>query len=159
MHTHGYLPYDSAHSDHTKNNIRYNPAKRIIVFASNTEKVIIRFDELRVFEHVLSKSIFSAKLQGPVLNSRRNKNAIPFVTTYYPHINDKSLMQKMKKKFKNINNEHLQSLHKDKNFILSLKQPNNLYKELASSRFVSNLKNISKPGTYECSDKRCKVCT
>ena len=29
--THNYLPYNSAHHDHTKSNILYNPAKRIIV--------------------------------------------------------------------------------------------------------------------------------
>ena len=41
MNTHDYLPYDSAHPDHAKHNIPYNPAKRIIVFASTPEKVII----------------------------------------------------------------------------------------------------------------------
>ena len=44
------------------------------------------------------------------------------------------------------------------NFILSLKQPKPLYRELASSRFISNFKNIRQPGTYKCSDKRCKIC-
>ena len=68
--THDYLPYDSAHPVHTKNN-SYNLAKRIVVFVSNPEKVVIRLDELRQFlkeykypEHVISKSIFNAKLQG-----------------------------------------------------------------------------------------------
>ena len=67
-----YLPYNSANPDHTKNNIPYNLAKRIIVFVSNPEKVISRLDELRQFlqeckysEHVISKCIFNAKLQGP----------------------------------------------------------------------------------------------
>ena len=45
INTHEYLPYDSAHPDHTKNNIPYNPAKRIIVFVSNPEKIIIRLDD------------------------------------------------------------------------------------------------------------------
>ena len=67
-------------------------------------------------------------------------------------------MQTIKNKFKNIRNEHLKSIYKDTNFILSLKQPKNLYRELASSRFISNLKHIRKPGTYKCSDKRCKIC-
>ena len=78
--THDYLPYDSAHPDHTKNNIPYNLAKRIIVFVANPEKVIIRLDELKHFlkeckypEYVISKSIFSAKLQGPAPNPERNK--------------------------------------------------------------------------------------
>ena len=49
MNTHDYLPYDSAHADHTKNNIPYNLSKRVIVFLANPEKVIIRLDELRNF--------------------------------------------------------------------------------------------------------------
>ena len=78
--THDYLPYDSAHPVHTKNNL-YNLAKRIVVFLSNPEKVIIRLDELRQFlkeckypEHVISKSIFNAKLQG------RDKTFADFLT-------------------------------------------------------------------------------
>ena len=66
---------------------------------------------------------------------REVKNAIPFVTSYYPNIDNKNLMQTVKKKFKNIWNEHLRSIYKDTNFILSLKQPKNLYRELTSSRF------------------------
>ena len=81
----------------------------------------------------------------------------PFVTTYYPNIDNKSLMQTVKNKFKNVSNEHRKSIYKDTNFILSLKQPKNLYRELASSRLMSNFKNITKPGTYKCSDERCKM--
>ena len=67
--TSDYLPCDSTHPDHTKNNIPYNIAKTIIVFVSNPEEVIIRLDELRQLlrkckypEHGISKSIFNAKL-------------------------------------------------------------------------------------------------
>ena len=67
-------------------------------------------------------------------------------------------MQTVKNKFKNIRNDHLKSMYKDTNFILSLKQPKDLYRELASSRFISNFKNIRKRGTYKYSDKRCKIC-
>ena len=65
-------------------------------------------------------------------------------------------MQTVKKKFNNIWNEHLRSIYKDTNFILSLKQPKNLYRELTSPRFISSFKNIRKPGTYKCSDKDAK---
>ena len=41
---------------------------------------------------------------------------------------------------------------------MSPKQPKGLYRELASSRFISNFKNVRKPVTYKCSDKRCKIC-
>ena len=66
-------------------------------------------------------------------------------------------MQAVKNKFKNIRNEHLKSIYTDMNFILSLEQPKNLYRELASSRFISNFKNIRKQGIYKCSDERCKI--
>ena len=46
--THDYLPYNSAYHDQRKNNIPYNLAKRIRVFVSNPEKIIIRLDEWRL---------------------------------------------------------------------------------------------------------------
>ena len=67
-------------------------------------------------------------------------------------------MQTVETKFKNIRKEHLRSIYKDTNFILSLKQPKNLYRELTSSRFISSCKSIGKPVTYKCSDKRWKLC-
>ena len=163
---HDYLPYDSSHPEPSKKNILYNLAKRIIVFVSNPEKVIICLEELRQFlkeckhpEHAISKIIFNAKLQGPAPNPERSKNVIPFVTTYYPNIDNKSLIQTVKNKFKNIRNEHLKSICKDTNYILSsLKQPKKLHRKLASSRFISNFKNIRKPGSYKWSDERFKIC-
>ena len=67
-------------------------------------------------------------------------------------------MQTVRNKFKNIKNEHLRSIYKDANFILSLKQPKTLYREWTSSRFISSFKNIRKLATYKCIDKRCKIC-
>ena len=67
-------------------------------------------------------------------------------------------MQTLKNKFENISNEHLISIYKKSNFILPLKLQKNLYVELASSRFLSNFKNIRKPGTCKWSDTRCKIC-
>ena len=61
-------------------------------------------------------------------------------------------------KLKNIRNEHRKSIYKDMIFILSLKEPKNLNRELTSSRFISNFKSIWKPGTYKCIDKRWKIC-
>ena len=45
--SHDYLPYDSANSDHSRDNVLYNLAKRIIVFVSNEEKVEYRLNELK----------------------------------------------------------------------------------------------------------------
>ena len=109
--THDYLPYNSAYGGHTKNNILYHLAKKIIVFVSNPENTIICLNEFRQLlkeckypEHVIS--IFNAKFQGPAPNPEK-KNVIPFVTTYYCYIDNKSLKQTVKNKFKNIRHETL----------------------------------------------------
>ena len=97
-------------------------------------------------------------MQGPAPNpEEKNRNIIPFVTTYYPNIDNKSLMKTIKQKFQNIQNEDLKDIFKDTNFVLSLKQPKNIYRELSSSKFTST-RTIIEPGTYKCKDKRCKIC-
>ena len=47
INAHDYLPYDSAHPDHSKDNVPYNLAKRIVVFVSNEEKIEYRLNELK----------------------------------------------------------------------------------------------------------------
>ena len=41
---HHYLPYDSALPDHSRDNVPYNLAKRIIIFVSNDEKAESRLN-------------------------------------------------------------------------------------------------------------------
>ena len=68
-------------------------------------------------------------------------------------------MQTVKNKFENIRNEHLQSIYKATNFILSLKQRKEIVQRTgAFYRFTSSFKNIREPATYKCSDKRCTIC-
>ena len=57
MNTHDYLPYDSTHPNHIKNNIPYNLAKGITVFVSNHGKVIIRLDELSFYKNVNNQNM------------------------------------------------------------------------------------------------------
>ena len=66
--THEYLNYESHHPLHTKQNIPFNLAKRIIVFVSDEEKVKNRLKELRRWlitcgypESIIDKSFFNAK--------------------------------------------------------------------------------------------------
>ena len=104
-------------------------------------------------------SIFHANVQGPGTTPERFKNVIPFVPIYYHNIDNKSLMQTVKNKFENISNEHLQSIYKATNFILSLKQRREIVQRTgAFYRFTSSFKNIREPATYKCSDKRCTIC-
>ena len=90
-----------------KNNFSY-----ILTFYEFSTIIFYISDELRQFlkdckylEHVMSKSIFNAKLQCPAPNSEREKNIIP-PDNYYPNIDSKSLTQRVKNKFENIRNGH-----------------------------------------------------
>ena len=87
-----------------KNTIIHNLAKRIIVFESNPEKVIICLDQIKQFlkdcrypEHVISETIFNAKPQYRSPNPEGNKNFIPFITSYYSDIDNKSLKKQTQK--------------------------------------------------------------
>ena len=65
------------------------------------------------------------------------------------------MIKTIKEKFNNIRPEDLKDLFKERNFILSLRLPKNLYKELVSSKFLSSNTYLKKPGTYKCNDSRC----
>ena len=67
-----YLNYFSQHPEHTKQNILYNLAKKIIVFVSDEKKVNERLSELKTCVlscsyplAITEKAFFNAKLQGP----------------------------------------------------------------------------------------------
>ena len=45
--THDYLNYDSHHKNHTKYNIHFNSAKRILLFVSDEQKLALRLKEQR----------------------------------------------------------------------------------------------------------------
>ena len=91
--THDYLPSNSAHSDHSKDNVPYNLAKRIVVFVSNEEKIEYRLNELKNWlksckypEKDINRAFRNAILQGPA-PLKTNSNNILFVTTYYDNVN------------------------------------------------------------------------
>ena len=65
------LPYNSGHSDHSKDNLPYSLAKRITVFVSNEEKIEYRLNELKNWlksckypENVINRAFPNARLQG-----------------------------------------------------------------------------------------------
>ena len=63
---HDYLPYSSAHPDHSRENVPYNLAKCIIVFVSNEEKAEYRLNKLKNWLKSC-KYWENLKLQGPAL--------------------------------------------------------------------------------------------
>ena len=97
--THSYLNFKSSHPKHTKLNIPFNLASRIITIVNTEETREIRFKELREYlrtQHysnsVIENGIQKAVEKGSicVLDSREQPNSktdhtvIPFVTTYNP---------------------------------------------------------------------------
>ena len=101
INAHNYLPCNSAHCKHCKDNLPYNLAKRIIVFVSNDEKVEMRLKELTNWlkvcnypDSVINQSFYNSKLQGPALFTDNLKN-IPFVTTYYENIGNEKVVKKL----------------------------------------------------------------
>ena len=89
--SHDYLNYNSSHPDHTKNNVPFNLAKRLICFVTNDKVLQSRLKELRTFlkqcdypESVIEKGIHNAKLQGPA--PKTSEKVIPLVTTNYANL-------------------------------------------------------------------------
>ena len=107
--THDYLNYDSHHRNHTKYNIPFDLAKRILVFVSDEQKVALRLKELRKWllncgypEPVIDKSFFNVKLQGPANKLANSKNILPLVSTYYLNFDKRNII-------KSINQKRMQS--------------------------------------------------
>ena len=97
---HDYLPYNSAHPKHCKDNLPYNLAKRIIVFVSNDEKVKMRLKELKNWlkdcnypDIFINQSFYNAKLQVPPPVTGNSKN--------------EKVVRKIRSKLSNIQSRHL----------------------------------------------------
>ena len=93
---HDYLPYDSAHPDHSKDNVPYNLAKCVIAFVSNKEKIQYRLNKLKNWlksckfpspNNAINRAFHNARLQGPA-PLKTNSNNIPFLTAYYDNVNN-----------------------------------------------------------------------
>ena len=95
-----YLPYDSAHPDHSKDNALYNLAKLITVFVSNEEKIEYRLNELKNWlksckypENVINRAFCNARLQGPA-PLKTNSNNIQIILWHYINNNMLIIMKK-----------------------------------------------------------------
>ena len=102
---HDYFPYNSAHPDHSEDNVSHNLAKRIIIFVLNEEKIEYRLNDLKIwlksckdFKNVINRAFRNARLQGPA-SLKTNSNNIPFVTTYYDNVNNNGKVKKIRRKF------------------------------------------------------------
>ena len=167
--THSYLNFKSSHPKHTKLNIPFNLASRIITIVNTEETREIRLKELREYlrtQHypnsVIENGIQKAVEKGPicVLDSREQPNSktdhtvIPFVTTYNPRNFD--IFQLFKQVEPTLrSSEKMNKILSDKKIINSKRQPKNLKRILSSSKFEFD---PPKPSVKKCGDKRCKTC-
>ena len=141
--------YGSHHPNHIKYNIRFNLAKRILIFVSDEQKVTLRLKELRKWllncgypESVIDKSFFNAKLQDPANKPANSKNILPLVSTYYSNFDMRNIVKTINLKLKQSPNESIKEIFGETQTVLSLKQPPNVLRLLskknptATSRFV-----------------------
>ena len=162
---HDYLSYLSAHPEHTKENVPYNLAKRIIVFVSDENKIETRLNELKNWlkkcdypDNIINKAFHNAKLQGPA-PYRNKQNNLPYVSTFYPNIDNKSLVYNIRRKLNSVQSDYLKNIFKENEIILSQRQPKNLKRILTSAIFKNNLTfNFRPNGLFKCKNKRCKIC-
>ena len=89
-------------------------------------------------DSVINQSFYNAKLQGPAPFTDDLKN-IPFVTSNYENIDNEKVVRKICPKLSNIQSRHLSEVFKNKNVILSPKQPKTLLRLLTRVRFNTEI--------------------
>ena len=168
--THNYLNFKSSHPKHTKLNIPFNLASRIITIANTEASQTRRLEELKTFlrkqqypESIIEHGIRKAREKGPIISSEtrdlpmntpNTNDIIPFVTTFNPRNFDVFNLYKTIEPTLQLSEKMRKVLSKKKT-INSKRQPKNLKRLLSSSKFDFN---PSVPSVKKCSDKRCKTC-
>ena len=92
-------------------------------------------------ENVINRAFRNARPQGPA-PLKTNSNNIPFVTTYYDNVNNNEKVKKIRRKFNDIQSDHLKNVFKNSNIILAQKQPKNLLRLLSKARFNTDTNNF-----------------
>ena len=164
---HDYLNFNSEHPHHTKVNVPYNLAKRIIVFVSNPQKMNERLEELKQFllkcdypESVINKSFHNAKLQGPAPKPVEKDKILPFVTTHYSNMDHNNMIKEIQSNIDNLsNNTELKEIFNENKVVLSKKQPPNLLRQLTKAEFKTNTTQSRETiGIFKCNRENCKIC-
>ena len=134
--SHDYLNYFSHHPEHTKQNIPYNLAKKIIVFVSDEKKMNERFSELKAWLlscsyplAFIEKAFFNDKLVGPA--PKKGEIAIPFVSTHYSNFDSKSIFITANSLLSNVKDKKFKKIFDKYKVIHALKLPKNLLRSLS----------------------------
>ena len=162
--THDYLPYNSHHPEHVKNNIPYTLAKKIIVFCSS-RFLQTRLSELRTSllkcgypPHIINRGFHNAKLQGPAPDPSLKKKALPLVSTFNSNLDSKKVISTSKELLSQVKDKRLKGVFGNHTPILALKQPPNILRQLTSAKFSSAVSVPPESGLFRCSDNKCRLC-
>ena len=163
---HDYLAFDSHHPVHTRNNIPYVLAKRIIVISSEETWVERNLKELKQFlldrkypVNVIEKGIQNARLQGPAPPPEATK-VVPLITPYFGNFDSSNIVHTTRELIASCSNERVQKAFKDTKIIQCYTQTPNLLRILSSSRFNSSTSLNGKiKGVYCCKSSKCEICS
>ena len=110
---HDYLAFDSHHPNHTKTNIPYTLAKRIVVISSKDAWVERNLCDLRQFlldrkypADVVEKGIYNAQLQGPAPPSS-NTRVVPLITPFLGNLDSSNIVNTARDLITSSSNERL----------------------------------------------------
>ena len=163
--SHDYLRYNSHHPTHTKNNIVYGLAKKVVEFVSNYDNEEERMNELSGWlracgfpENVIRKGIHDARLQGPGPNPKHKKRTLPFVTTHSSNMNSQNIVELSNQLLDNVEDERLITAFNNTKVVLAQRQPPNLLRQISRAEFTSQPSESSPPGIYTCTRPNCDLC-
>ena len=172
--SHQYLDYNSFHPKHTKNNIPFGLAKRIICFVTNSETMEFRLNQLKSWllrchypEKVIDKGIRNSRLQGPAPEPTNKNDVIPFITTHASNLDIKSMSNNIQTLILNKKFGNLKNVLENVKVVAAYRQPNNLGKLLTRAKFSNQMpmqqsispRIKSPPGLFaSCTDPRCNLC-
>lgn len=159
-----YLDFHSCHPRHTKINIPFNLASRIVTIVSDENLRQHRLDELFIFlrkqhypETIIRYGIKKAIDKGPITTTENHISStkvLPYVSTHNPsNIDIFPLLKTCESYLKN--DEQMKKVLKHYTVVNSKRQPKNFKRLLTSSRFISN---ENCPSVSKCNTPRCGTC-
>lgn len=164
--SHDYLDFYSHHPDHTKKNIVYGLAKKIVEFVSNYTTEQQRLDELYEYlvacnypPTIVRKGIHNARLQGPAPNPAKKVQTIPFISTFTSNLKSERIVKISNQLLQDSQDDRLKTAFNNSKVVLALKQPPNLLRQLSKAAFTSEPEPRKEIGIFTCGRSICDICT
>ena len=163
--THDYLLFDSHHPQHTKTNVPYTLAKRIVVISSEDNWMERNLCELKRFLldrnypiDIINKGIYNAKLQGPAPPSA-TKQVVPLISPFLGNLDSSNIINTTRDLLASSSNERLHKAFDQTKLVQCYTQTPNLLRLVTSSHFTSNdTKSGKAKGVFRCNSRKCEVC-